>query len=76
MSIAIDLNRARAALARLRALAASPEGAEACRVIAAELRREDAATGQLGAPDVRQLALPLVELVDAANDDTEGADDE
>lgn len=70
MSIAIDLNRARAALARLRALAASPEGAEACIAIAAELRREDAATGQPGAPDVRQLALPLVGAA------TEGADHE
>lgn len=73
MSIAIDTGRARAALARLRALAASPEGADACIAIAAELRREDAATGRPEAPDVRQPALPLV---DAANDDTEGADDE
>ena len=68
MSTVIDLPRVRVALARLRALAASPEGQEACLALAAELRREDAPTGRAGAADVRQLVLPLA---DAANDDTE-----
>ena len=70
MSTAIDYPRARAALARRSALAASPDGQDACRAIADELRREDAAMGRAEAADVRQLVLPLA---DAANDDTEDA---
>jgi hypothetical protein len=69
----IDHPRARAALARLEALAATTEGADACTAIAAELRRADAAMGRAGAADVRQLVLPLVL---AANDDTEGPADD
>lgn len=70
MSTAIDYPRARAALARLSALAASAEGQDACRAIADELRREDAAMGRAEAADVRQLVLPLAKV---ANDDTEDA---
>ena len=70
MSTAIDYPRARAALARLSALAASAEGQDACRAIADRLRREDAAMGRAEAADVRQLVLPLAH---AANDDAEDA---
>ena len=73
MSTAIDYPRARAALARLSALAASAKGQDACRAIEDELYRENAAMGRAEAADVRQLVLPLA---DAANDDTEDADGE
>lgn len=79
MSTVIDLPRVRVALARLSALAASAKGQDACRAIADELSREDAAMGRAGAAmgragaaDVRQLVLPLA---DAANDDAEVTDD-
>jgi hypothetical protein len=73
MSTAIDTRRVRVALARLQALGVPQEAAD---TFAALIDRQDArraATGRTEAPDARQLALPLV---DAANDDTEGADDE
>ena len=73
MSTAIDYPRARAALARLSALAASAKGQDACRAIEDELYREDAAMGRAWAADVRQLVLPLA---NAANDDAEGTDGE
>lgn len=44
-----DLPRIRAALSRLRAIAARQGGDEACRVVAGELPRESAQSGQDGA---------------------------
>lgn len=71
MNTAIDHKRARAALARLSAIAASAEGQDACSGLADELY--DADMGRAVAADVRQLVLPLA---DAANDDAEGTDGE
>ena len=49
----IDLARVRATLARLRALAALQGGADACRVVEDELRREDAHSGREGHAKVK-----------------------
>lgn len=73
MSTVINLPRVQAARARLSALAASAKGQDACRTIAGEMYREDAAMGRAEAADVRQFVLPLA---DAANDDAEGTDGE